>query len=719
MYQFSITLLLLLSFTSWGNSYAAKEKGKYCQKMLTELSELQEKEMEITGENGKKLIELQGDYDKTIANYTIYKGIDELRNNYLEFNDEVSRLNLGDKKEEDEFSTIKNFYSTLFGEPTSEKIKDLQDFRQDIRDGMSATAGILQMEEMLDHMMDDQSKGSLQKYITKKGMNFDGKQFITSRIEDCDEIILDEFENPTEKKLYSESELCQGLFELNEKADLVEKDGTAREMVIGFFDTYKIIKKNSGDKEKVMESLKDYKSNLLRNMPNSGHIKEQLALVKLVDEQVGLKFDNYRTTLKTNPNYQIPKEELKVIMSDVGTYFEKNSELSQENDALLGAKERAELKKSTVEAKFKSKFGDISSIINDLGKDVDKKHADIIGQMLGHRNMTKKRRELAYQYDLESNYGNKNVEAADMYNELFNELGTFEGASICGEVNYTKDIAIRKLKRDKLYKCLKSLGEITENDPISERISLEKKQSADLLSKIKEIEGTSSYENINFLKEVTADNYKRSCGGKEEKQCKPQNYREGFLSDAETVTFLLDDTEQIIADLGKGLKNINDDDKQKRLEELCEDKDLAKLAASSCRPASTFKITKEMLNDFRFSDGIGKRDGHKSSPEKAPSNIELFVDSMDRPINEISNFYSSYSSVNDNIDYMTNQAIGKKTYNYAMEQRWEQWYNNPTAQTYGVGGMFPNFYNPYTTNTFGYGSTGMYFGNTGYDFGSL
>ncbi len=704
MFKWIITSFTL-GFLSLSSAYGAADKGEYCTKMKGELDKLQKSELSLTSDtSGRNLIALQKAYDAAIAEYTIYKGIEDLRNSYLKFNKEVTGLDLGDKKSSDGLSMIQNFFKGIFGGKPPQKLKDIQEFRQEIRDGMTATAGILVMEDLLDQIMDN--KNSLQVYLDENNMRTSEDDFLSAVKTRCD--MKDNMEA---------SSLCKELFKIStkgtNKGQIVDGDNShAREMVLGFYNTYKVLLKNSDDKKAVKSSLADYKKTLLTNLPKSGYMKDQLEVAKKVDENIGKRFDTYRTDLKTNPEAPIPDQDVASIMTDVKEFFNGIGGLSKRNDQLLGKSEKDALEASTTSAVFKDKFGDISELINDMGKGVDGKHQELINKMLAYQNLSEKRHNLAFGHRLDEDY--EETTAPEMYQKLFGELGEF--AQECGHVSYSSSIKHRKEERGILYKCLDALGKLGKDDPIAKRISAAKKRADENLAEIKKIENSDAHENLNFLKHVIADNYKNTCRGGAIETCVPDNYRQGIFSQEFKLNFLVDDAQNVIADLDTGLQKFDPKSKHSRLVKLCEDTYYSSMSSVACKPTLNFEKTKMITEEFRFDEGIGDKSGMRVDPKMAPTTAGMIVDSLNQPVNEFANFFMQYQWTDNTVGYLQNQAMAKKTYNYAMEKQWEQWYGNPMVQAWGVNGMYPNFYNPLTSTTFGYGSTGTYFGSTGYSF---
>lgn len=689
---FTLVLLLMLGLPL----YAAN----LCDSLERDLKALQKAESNfVHPQSGEKILTLQDQYDQAIAEYTIYKGIDELRSSYLKFNDDVSSLNLGHKPEGENqvISSIKDFFSNLFAVNKNPKIRELQQFRQDIREGMTATAGILVMEDLIDQLFVNES---LQKKLTSQNLNYSGDEFLTELKIQCDR-------TDGGKNAYDQSPLCQEVFTKDQKGNLsLDQQGHSRKMVLGFFDAYKALLRG-GNKDEVKSKLADYKKTLLAQMPKSAIMQKQLQLVKNVDKQLESKFENYRQKARTNPNQSLSSSDLAEIRAQVQTFTGEMSKLSADNYRLLGAKEREATAKATRESRIKTQFGNLQEVIDGLAQSTDQTQDQLISSMMGNYEINKARKAIATQ--LENNLIEER-KPEDEYRKAFDSLGV----ASCKGMTFYADQAKRLAARDSLYLCLSDLNKAT-NTPISEKIVSAKNRADELKRKIKDIEKDKDYNSFNYLKKATLRSIRTNCSSLKEKNCRPEGQNSVLLDREQNLTYLTNSMGEIIslfddADVKSG--SLSSKEMRERAT-YCQDKEYSALAPTICKTAQTFEKQELVNSSFHFSEDTR---GMKSDPMPRPTNTEIWISAAKTPVQSMVPFLLQYRNTNTAISYATEYGKQQKAYNYVMTEYWKEYYQKfPAVGLWGTSNLYPTYYNPLNTSYFNYGST-SYFGASGSSF---
>ncbi len=671
-----------------------------CQALEKDLKALQKAEANFAHPStNEKILTLQDQYDQAMAEYTIYKGIEDLKTAYLKFNEDVTTLNLAHKKdgENQAISYIKNFVSNLFGENKSPKMKELQQFRSDLRDGMTATAGILVMEDLIDRLFVNES---LQKKLMAQNLSYSGDEFLTEIKIQCDRI-------DAGKSAYESSPLCQELFSKDQKGNLsYAQDGHSKKMVLGFFDAYKALLRGD-DKTQIKQKLSNYKKTLLSQMPKSSYMQQQLQLVKNVDKKLEDKFETYRQKAKTNPNQSLSARDIEDIKDQVQNFTGEMNKLSQDNTRLLGAKERDGIINATKESRIKAQFGNLQEVIDGLAAKTDQTQDQLIAAMMGNFEINKARRAIAAQSD------NKDIserKPEDEYRQAFNSLGV----ASCKGMTFYETASDRQKNREALYQCLSDLNKAT-NTPISEKIVAAKNRANEIKNKIKAIEKNTDYQSFNYLKKATIRSLRTNCNSFKEKNCRPEGQDSVLLDREQNLTYLTNSVGEIVAlfdqeEIKSG--SLSNKELRERVE-YCRDTFYSSLAPTVCKSASKFEKNELVNKSFHFSEDAH---GMKSDPMPRPSNTEIWISAAKTPVQNMVPFFLQYRNTNTSISYATDYAKQQKAYNYVMTEYWKEYYEKfPSTGIWGNSSLYPTYYNPLNSTVFNYGST-SYFGTSGSSF---
>lgn len=668
-----------------------------CDSLNKDLKELQKAESSLAHpESGEKLLLLQDQYDAAVADYTIYKGIDDLRTAYFKFNEDVTSLNLGSDTSKDNqiLSYLKNFINDLVGTNSNPKMGDLRRFREDLRNGMSATAGILVMEDLIDRLFVNES---LQEKLTNQNLSYSSDEFLTELKIQCDR-------KDKNGSAYEKSSLCQELFTKDAKGTLSNaSDGHARQMTVGFFEAYKALLR--GEKtEAVKQKLSDYKRTLMAQMPKSSFMQKQLQLVRDVDLQLDKSFQGYREGLKVDPNLSISPNEMAAIMDNVKKFSAEMDALSTSNDRLIGAKERDAIKSATRDSRIKTQFGNLQEVIDSLASKVDKTQDDLISALMGNYEINRARRALAAQVPLD---GVRERNPEDEFRKAFNSLGI----PSCKDMTFHQSAQERTKHRDSLYQCLSDMNKVS-NTSIAQKIKEAKDKVNQLKNKISAIEKTPDYKSFNFLKRATIHSLRTNCKQFQEKKCRPEEQSSVLLDGEKNLSYLTNSMGEILSLYDKDqVKEGGLSTKEVReRSEYCRDTYYSSLASTICRSADIHEQMVTSNKTYRFTEG---HDGMKSNPELRPSNTEIWISAAKTPIQNMVPFLLQYRNTNATIGPATNYAKQVKAYNYVTTEYWKNYYEKfPTVGIWGTSSLYPTYYNPLGTTTFNYGSTNSYYGST-------
>lgn len=674
-----------------------------CEDLEKDLKALQTAESTIAHpKSGDKLVSLQDKYDSAIADYTIYKGIDDLRSSYFKFNEDVTSLNLGNKPHGDNqvMSYLKNFVTNLFGANKSPKVREIQRFRDELRSGMTATAGILVMEDLIDQLFVNES---LQQKLTNQNLSYSGDEFLTEVKIQCDRKV-------DGKSAYDRSPLCQELFVKDTKGTLsYAQEGQSKRMVLGFFDAYKALLR--GEKsDTVKQKLEDYKKTLLAQMPKSSYMQKQLKMVQNVDGQLEKSFNQYQSALRTNPNQTVSSSDMSLIMTQVKSFTSEMEKLSLDNQRLLGAKERDAIISATRDAKIKGQFGNIQEVVDSLAASTDKTQDNLISAMMGNHEVNRARRALAAQVPLD---GIRTRNPEDEFKNAFNSLGI----PSCKDMTFYQSAADRLKHRDALYKCLSDMNK-TSNASIAEKIKTAKDKAQAIKQQIKEVEDLDDFKNYSYLKNATIRSIRTNCKSLQEKSCRPEEQNSVLLDGEQHLSYLTNSVGEILSlyDASEAKSGGLSTKEMRERADYCRDTHFSSLAPTVCRSAQTHEQMELVNKSYHFSDDAH---GMKSDRTSKASNTEIWLSASKAPIQSMVPFLLQYRNTSTNIGYATEYAKQQKAYNYVMTEYWKDYYEKfPSVGMWGTSSLYPTYYSPLTSTSFNYGSN-LYYGTTGTSYSTL